>query len=374
MSFSFDTKIKNFLTLIKKTASLKNKRIFIVGGAVRDYFLNLAVKDFDIILEGDAIEFSKALPDSIKVKSVHKDFGTVKLQYFDMEFDIASTREEEYPYSGCLPVVKNIGCFVEKDVLRRDFTVNSMYFEIINCDEFKLVDLLSGKVDLLKSQLKVLHNRSYIDDPSRIFRGVGFKYRFNFDFSSFDKDLINRYLSNINYENMSHDRLVSVFKKTVNGDLCEEIFKEIIEKGYYKILTHSDLTIDYKFVSDIKKQFMLDNASFSEFCSKIVLNSAVDEFVPKSAAETLKLLSKYSLSELAYLYYKTKNHSITEYLDYKDIHLLITGEDILKLNYPQGKIIGKIMDELLTKKLENPYKFATLSDEINWVKINFPLK
>ena len=57
--------------------------------------------------------------------------------------------------------------------------------------------------DINKKVLKVLHDKSYIDDPTRIIRGLGFKYRFNFDFSSHDKKLIKEYLKNINYKNAS---------------------------------------------------------------------------------------------------------------------------------------------------------------------------
>ena len=125
MKFIFNDKLNNFLKIITKNAQKQNIRVFFVGGIVRDYLLNAKTLDLDLLVEGNAIEFAKSLPDEISINSIHKDFCTVKVGYQDLEIDIASSRTESYPYSGCLPVVDEVGVSIEKDVLRRDFSVNS---------------------------------------------------------------------------------------------------------------------------------------------------------------------------------------------------------------------------------------------------------
>jgi len=228
VKFEFNQKIDSFLKIILKNAQSKNLRVFFVGGIVRDKILNIPTFDIDLLLLGSAIEFSKTLPDEIKIKSIHEDFCTVKLEFYGIEIDIASSRSENYPYSGCLPIVDEIGVNLEKDVLRRDFSINSLYCELKfknNEIFYTLIDLTDGLKDINNKILKALHDKSYIDDPTRIIRGLGFKYRFNFDFSAHDKKLIEEYLDKIDYSNMSIDRNTKVIKKVLNSQFQKEILK-----------------------------------------------------------------------------------------------------------------------------------------------------
>ena len=175
MEFKFDKRIENFLKIILKNAQKIGLRVFFVGGIVRDNILNIKTSDIDILVLGNAIEFAKKLPDEIKIASFHKDFCTVKVEYDNLQIDIASSRTELYPYSGCLPVLDSVGVSLEDDVLRRDFTVNSLYCElklVNNVITYELIDLINGLADIKNKTLKVLHKKSYIDDPTRILRGL----------------------------------------------------------------------------------------------------------------------------------------------------------------------------------------------------------
>ena len=373
MFLNFDDKFQKFLSIIFNEAKSCGLSLFIVGGVVRDYYLNIPIKDIDLILEGNALEFVNCLPDFIQVKSVHKDFGTVKLLFEDMEFDLASTRTESYPYSGCLPVVSKLGVPIEVDVLRRDFTVNSMYFEVLEDNNFKLIDLKSGLSDLKSKTLRVLYNKSYIDDPTRIFRGLAFKYRFNLEFSKNDEKLINDYLNNIDYSNSSFDRILSVFKKTLDYPFGLELFKEIVEKKYYKILTPKFVDIDLNLIGKISVLFNLNSFQFSDLCEKIVLQTDNSIIISDDIISNHKQFSKLKTEELAYLYYLTQDENIINYLNTKNIKLAVTGDDLLKIGFKQGQIIGDILDRLLEYKILNSDKFLSFDDELDWVKSNFPL-
>jgi len=377
VEFNFENKINNFLKIILKNAQEQNLRVFFVGGIVRDKILNIPTFDIDLLIESNAIDFSKTLPSEIKIKSIHEEFCTVKLEYDNIQVDIASSRSEKYPYSGCLPVVSEIGIKIEKDVLRRDFSINSIYCELkLKNDEifYNIIDLVNGTSDIKEKTLKVLHDKSYIDDPTRILRGLGFKYRFNFDFSKNDKELINNYLKNIQYENMSHDRILKVFKKTLNSSFQKEIFKEIIDKKIYKLLNQNDLTIDFSLIDKIFDYFTLDMLSMSEFYTKIILNSKIDIFNASNLLDIYKYFSKMNLINLAYYFYKTGDKNALTYETIKNIKLNISGDDLISLGYKQGLIIGKILDNLLLEKLNNPKNFPSKNEELAWVLSKFPQK
>lgn len=376
MQFKFDEKIESFLKLIAKTAKIENLKVFFVGGAVRDNILGISSKDIDILVEGNAIDFANKLPGLIKIKSIHSEFGTCKVEYYNTIFDIASTRVEKYPYSGCLPQVVEIGVDISKDVLRRDFTVNSLYCEFYLSDdilEYKLLDYVDGVSDIKNKILKVLHSNSYIDDPTRILRGLGFKYRFGFDFSKNDKVLIENYLKNIQYDEMSVDRVFSVFEKLMQLDCALDIFKEFIHEKYYKILTNKNISVDFDKIFKIKNMFLLNNIQFSEFCLNILKATSVQVFNFNKKVDIIKTFSKFDLSYLAYYFYVTDDSNVISYNHIKDIKLEITGDDLLRLGYPQGQNIGVILDSLYEAKINNLNNFAGKSDEINWVKNNFPL-
>ena len=376
ISFKFEKDIENFLKIISKNAQNQKVRVFFVGGIVRDALLNKKTQDLDLIIEGNAINFAQNLPENIKIKSIHEDFGTVKLNYNNIEIDIASTREESYPYSGCLPKVEKIGVSIKEDVKRRDFSVNSLYAEIIennNKLDYKLIDLVNGTEDINSKTLKVLHSNSYIDDPTRILRGLNFKYRFNFDFSDNDKLLIKKYLKKINYKNASYDRILAVFRHILSREFGDIIFKEIIKNQYYKILDKTDLIVDLDRINSIIEKFSLKNKEKTEFYLDIIQNREIEKNNFEKEIDYYKFLNKENKSYCAYYCYKFNDEKLIKYIKTINIKLYVTGDDLIKLNYPKVKLYSEIFDNLLSNKLINPENFQTKNDEILWIKNNYPI-
>ena len=308
---------------------------------------------------------------------LHKDFCTVKVEYEDIQIDIASSRTELYPYSGGLPVLDSVGVCLEDDVLRRDFTVNSLYCELklINNEIiYELIDLVNGLVDIKNKILKVLHNKSYIDDPTRILRGLDFKYRFGFDFSKNDKKLICEYLNNINYENMSKDRVLKVLRKILKSDFQHDIFREIIENKYYKIIQKKSLELDFDKIYSINKGFNLNHSQICDFYLLLIEDNDIDKKNINSKLDLQKEFSRYDLSNLAYYYYKTNDSNVLEYFKIKDVKNIISGADLLNLGYKQGVELGNILNSLLDFKMNNPSILKSKQDELNWVILNFKIK
>lgn len=209
---------------------LKDKNLYYVGGCLRDEMLGISSLDIDYCYEGNAIEFAK---NRFTVLKTNPSFGTVRIFDEDLgEVDIASTRMESYPRKGHLPQVYNIGCSLKEDLKRRDFTINAMARNSKNSDI--VVDYFGGKKDIKDKLLRILHKDSFIDDPSRIVRGLKFSVRFGFELEEETKLLQDEYLNNINYD-MSYHRLKKELMETFSLNK-QKAFNIFVEQGIYKLL------------------------------------------------------------------------------------------------------------------------------------------
>ncbi len=206
---------------------MENKNLYCVGGAVRDELLRIKSLDTDYCYEGDAIKFAKGM----NVIRKNSAFGTVRVLFEGEKIDIASTRKEKYPRPGHLPVITEIGCSLEEDLKRRDFTINSM---ARRTTDGKLFDPFNGLADLEERKIRILHDRSFIDDPTRIIRALKFSVRLGFNLSKNTKRLQDEYLANINYDISWHrmkKELVETF--SLNRQKAFDIF---VKEGIYKLL------------------------------------------------------------------------------------------------------------------------------------------
>lgn len=208
---------------------LKDNNLYYIGGVVRDEFLNVPSLDVDFCYEGNAIEYVKS--KGLDIIKINPDFGTVRVLSDGKEIDIASTRTETYPKKGHLPKVENIGCSLNEDLKRRDFTINAM---AKRTTDGELVDCFNGVDDLRNKKLRVLHKNSFIDDPTRIIRGLKFSVRFGFELSDDTRALQDEYLNNINYD-MSYHRIRKELIETF-GLNSAEAFDRFVEQGIYKLL------------------------------------------------------------------------------------------------------------------------------------------
>ena len=209
---------------------LQESNLYYVGGVVRDGILGVPSFDTDYCYEGNAIEFAKN--QGLNIIKENSAFGTVRVLYEGKEIDIASTRCETYPRKGHLPQVEKIGCPLAEDVKRRDFTVNAIAKR--TTDE-EIIDFTGGIRDIEAKKLRVLHDKSFIDDPTRIVRGLKFAIRFGFELDEKTKELQEEYLCNINYD-MSYHRLKKELVETFSLNRQEALDK-FVAQGIYKLLS-----------------------------------------------------------------------------------------------------------------------------------------
>lgn len=154
--------------------------VYVVGGLPRDLALGRPSYDVDVVVEGDGLAFARAFAGRMGGSvTCHKRFGTAIVGIRPgQKMDVATARKERYPHPGALPEVTPDG--IEPDLYRRDFTINSMAIQVNRSRYGRLVDPFGGLRDLRVGVLRVLHDGSFLDDPTRILRGVRFEQRYGF--------------------------------------------------------------------------------------------------------------------------------------------------------------------------------------------------
>lgn len=166
------------LELVREVAAEKGLRPFLVGGPVRDLLLGRNdVVDVDLTLEEGGSTLARALSKRVggRLRSFPQ-FLTYKVTAADLpEIDIATARKERYRAPGALPTVT--AGRLKDDLLRRDFSINAMALDLMAGE---LVDPAGGRQDLAARAIRVLHNRSFVDDPTRVFRAIRLCVRLGF--------------------------------------------------------------------------------------------------------------------------------------------------------------------------------------------------
>ena len=359
-----------------------SNKLFYIGGVVRDELLGRESLDVDITYVGNAIEYCSKFGEVVQV---NPDFGTVRVAIpshpspcttsptveasGEVTVDFASTRSESYPQKGHLPVVEKIGCSLREDVMRRDFTINALAKSITTGE---IVDYVGGLEDLKNKKLRVLHDESFIDDPTRIIRGLKFATRFGFELEEHTKKLQDEYLANINYD-MSYKRVKKELIETFSLN-SQSAFKAFIDQKIYKLVTPNDVEIPKVNVENLVTTYLaaqppscptalwliyvgilgdLSRLPLTKIEQKIL--DDVPKEVLKSDFELYKTFQNARI-ETILLYAILKDEvGARHYLDdLQNIKLEITGKDLQNLGIKPSPKYQEIFDEVLKAKLQNP--------------------
>ncbi|GAB4429797.1 MAG: CBS domain-containing protein [Anaerolineales bacterium] len=214
------------LDLIRRVAEeavRQNLAVYIVGGFVRDLLLERPSLDYDIVVEGDAIELGRALGKKYggRVTS-HKRFGTAKWFLRESDFgkklspdtrfplpeflDLISARTEFYEHPTALPTVARGS--IKLDLHRRDFTINTLALRLDGRHYGELHDHWGGRADLERGLVRVLHSLSFVDDPTRMLRAVRYEQRYAFQIEARTLQLMSeskQLLSRLSPERVRHE-------------------------------------------------------------------------------------------------------------------------------------------------------------------------
>ncbi|MFC1962069.1 CCA tRNA nucleotidyltransferase [Chloroflexota bacterium] len=225
---TFPDEMARFLRNAGKQAQKRGKRLYLVGGVVRDLLLGRRNEDIDLVLEGDAIGLARRLLGRRNGKvTEHHRFSTAKVQWAGWSVDVATARRETYSRPGALPKVKP--GTMDDDLLRRDFTVNAMAVDLSSENYGALLDPYGGMDDLQRKQLRVLHERSFIDDATRIWRGMRYEQRLGFQFEAKTLNLLKRDINML--ETISGDRIRHELELVLKEKCPGKVFHRADELG-----------------------------------------------------------------------------------------------------------------------------------------------
>ena len=199
MEEAFSLKTLSLLRRVGTKAQELGMKAYLVGGTVRDILMGVHNVDIDISVEGDAEKLVTSWDEPGCKTTLHGRYKTGTITFPDGEkVDVATARREFYEYAAATPIVESDS--LKQDLGRRDFTVNAMSISLSEDDWGTLTDNYGGRADLKDKLLRILHNLSFVEDPSRVLRGIRLEQRLNMSFE---------------------DNTLRLLKSTVKGGLLE---------------------------------------------------------------------------------------------------------------------------------------------------------
>jgi tRNA nucleotidyltransferase (CCA-adding enzyme) len=186
----FPKPLYNLLTEFGKVGDELGYSVYAVGGFVRDLLLKVENFDVDIVVEGDGIRLADAFEKKFSCRiRTHKKFGTAIILLPDgLKVDVATARWEFYDSPAALPTVEKAS--IKTDLYRRDFTINTLAIQLNPKSFGELIDFFGGVKDIKEKMIRVLHNLSFVEDPTRVFRAIRFEQRFGFQIGKHTQNLM----------------------------------------------------------------------------------------------------------------------------------------------------------------------------------------
>lgn len=218
--------------IISEAAQELSVDAYVIGGFVRDIFLNRPCKDIDVVAIGSGIELARLVAKKIGPKtkvSVFKNFGTAMLQYQDYEVEFVGARKESYNRNSRKPIVEN--GTLEDDQNRRDFTINAFAISLNKKNFGALLDPFGGKEHLEKQLIKTPLNPdiTYSDDPLRMMRAIRFATQLNFTIDKESFESITKNAERIKI--VSQERVIDELNKIVMATKPSIGFKLLFDSG-----------------------------------------------------------------------------------------------------------------------------------------------
>tara|TARA_B100000674_G_C37972630_1_gene977756 strand:+ start:1524 stop:2714 length:1191 start_codon:yes stop_codon:yes gene_type:complete len=378
--------------LLKICNDEKFGRVYVVGGFIRDYFFDVQCKDIDISVEKNSLLLAKKITNMFNGKLENSKFSTHSIYFKHFRIDIANMRKETYIRPGNLPKIK-LTNYIRDDLIRRDFTINSLAASLNSRDLGEIIDPLDGLLDINNQILRNNHSLSFYDDPTRIFRAIKYSNKLSlkidsktekqlYEHKKFIKNLSSRRILN-ELNILLEDDFHLNFKKLSKYKIMTEIENNFIpftdKISSYKKLPLSKLQKIYLLTKNIDKMvaenLYTKSPEFFEWSNGIKLNNKYKKihFNKYTSSRNLHLFLKDLPREFLLFMELSENRDyvkkqLSSYLKkLSKIKLFINGSDLLDIGYKKGPIIGNILNQILLKKISGEIK--TKSDEINFAKM-----
>ncbi len=399
-------------------ADVLGHNAYLVGGLVRDILLKRENLDVDIVVEGDGIKFAHEFAEhhEVRVRS-HKKFGTAVLVFPDgFKVDVATARLEYYETPAALPNVEMSS--LKLDLYRRDFTINTLAIKLNKREYGTLVDYFGAQKDIREKVIRVLHNLSFVEDPTRVLRAIRFEQRFGFKIGKLTHGLIKNAVAINAFKGLSGRRLFMELKLllmeqepikaierlgefnllqfisphiTLTADL-RNLLEEIkgvlswfdllyLEEPYrpWKVYWHGlTSSLDAKALHEMAEKMQMGDAESRAMISQRLQAANLLDSLFRCAAnsnyEIFKLLSPFDTEILLHLMAKTNNKTIRRmisryFMSLKGSKSFLRGRDLKALGFKPGPFYKEMLDALLAARLN--HAVSTREDEVKFVTDRF---
>ncbi len=392
---------------------------YVVGGFVRDLFLYRSDEDIDIVIEGDGIEYAKmfAKMEGTRIHTYEK-FGTAVIIYPDgFKIDVASARLEYYKFPAALPIVEMSS--IKLDLYRRDFTINTLAIQL-NPDKFGLlVDFFSARRDIKEKIIRVLHNFSLVEDPTRVFRAIRFEQRFGFNIGKLTVGLIENAVAMDFFRGLSGRRVFAELRQILEEenpvpaiirlndfDLLKVIHTSIKFDNHLKAMLNSTKKVlawhDLLFLDESYMKWVVyflilisqcNKRRTEEICARFELTPRYTKLFCRDrfeAAETLfwlerhlpvdnstlyEKLSGFRAELILYLMAATQQQKVKKSISHyftrlRRVSISLKGRDLKKMGLEPGPIFRDILQATLDARLNGQVK--TRKDELVFARDRIP--
>ena len=424
MSATLDRELIILLRTIGEVAEDSGFKAYAVGGFVRDLLLKHKNLDLDIVVEGDGIIFAKQLVKKTggRVRT-HDRFITANVTLPDgFKIDIATARLEYYEYPAALPTVELSS--IKLDLYRRDFTINAMALQLNPLQFGTLIDFFNCQNDLKEKLIKVLHNLSFVEDPSRILRAIRFEKRMDFKIARHADRLIRGAVKMDLFGKATNPRLFAELQQIFAEENPTLAIRRLADFNLFQFLwpdLKPNLKADRRFLHIIQQAqraiswfhlLYLDEtiepwriyllavmarsrpAQLETFCERfqiqericrelIIQKLAADELSnrfygrpPEKNSDIRRLLAPLSNEGLLYLMAIARKKEIKKTVSLyvtslRNVQPLLNGDDLKELGYAPGQEFRKMFAALRDARLDAVVK--NREDEKEFILKHFPL-
>ena len=418
MKERFPERIHNLLMEFGRVGDVLGYAVYAVGGFVRDLLLKVENFDVDIVVEGDGIRFAEALEKKVPCRiRTHRKFGTAIILFPDgLKVDVATARWEVYDSPAALPTVESAS--IKMDLYRRDFTVNTLAIQLNPKAFGELIDFFGGVKDVKEKTIRVLHNLSFVEDPTRVFRAIRFEQRFGFQIGKHTQNLMRNAVKVGFLERLSGGRVLSELILILREEdplpalkrmrdfnlfhflhpglkfdeqaevLCEQIHHVIawfdllfLEQRYERWLIYFYGLMD-----------LIKEGEREELCQRLAMNDRLRKRVKEGKlqadqvllqifswintdrrpkrSEIYDVLDPLSIESKLFMMAKTTQVATRRYISLyftqlKDTKPILRGTDLIQMGMKSGPSIKKALSGLLKARLDE--QVITRQDEMEYI-------
>ncbi len=389
--------VRDLFRLVQEIGKEHGFKVYVVGGFVRDLLLGQPNLDIDLAVEGDGPAFARLLAEQLSARvQFHSRFGTATVTGPDgLCIDVVTARMEYYDYPAALPSVESSS--LKQDLYRRDFTVNAMAIEL-DAERFGVLqDYYGGYRDLQQRLIRILHNLSLVDDPTRILRAVRFEQRFGFRIEHQTLSLIHKAITENLLLELSRERIKNELVLILQEPKSGQILQRLMDLGAWGQIAPAinvrDIASTFQAVEParaflqefglwqenslwlVKLMLLLQNLDSQQavqFLQQLKFERSIQNLAQQFLAARVALTGIYSLEgELkkgpvhnilaktprevvgALLTQPQLQAGIKEYLiAWAGARVLLTGKDLAAMGIPAGPVYAKLLSALWDARLE----------------------